>query len=293
VLPAFGDLVLSEFDQDTVVANAIGRRRKPGTGKRIPTSIGDYWADYDSSAYGAPAPSSGLFADSVAEALSVLLAGDSYHNAMMPLWRRLVDGAKAQGATDPALVIRAVKADVVSRAAVGAALYELTKSESFPDKATWDRCTAAIEEVLIRAIHGTSAVQSSSVLATYPNNAPTIASMGRQTYEHRVGERLVSVEMNTIHGVKSQTHAATLLLETSVSNSFDLNKLIPYLSGRKSLSGGELKPGTAAAVRCGFVAISRPQSLLCLAVKSDHVSSADRKKLEGRGWNIVDLAGST
>lgn len=290
VLPAFGDLVLSEFDGEAVLANAIGRRRKPGTGKRIPTSIGDYWAEYDSSAYGAPAASSGMFVDAVAGALSVLLAGDSYHDAMMPLWRGLGGWAKALGAADTAAVIRSVKTDVLSRSAVGAALYGLVKSGSFPEKVTWDQCTAAIEEALISAINGKSGAPPSG-FATYPQTMPTIELKGRQTYEHRVGERAVFVEMNTIHGVKSQTHSATLLLETSINNSFDLKNLIPYLSGRKSLSDGGLKAGTAAAVRCGFVAISRPQSLLCLAIKADHVSAPDRKRLQDRGWNIVDLTG--
>jgi hypothetical protein len=101
----------------------------------------------------------------------------------------------------------------------------------------------------------------------------------------------VFVEINTIHGVKSQTHAATLLLETSVQNSFDLKNLIPYLSGRKSLSKDVPKPGIAAAIRCGFVAISRPQSLLCPALKDDHVTPTERKRLEERGWHVMDIAG--
>ena len=91
------------------------------------------------------------------------------------------------------------------------------------------------------------------------------------------------IEFDTIHGVKGETHDATLYLETDRHGSSDLNRILPYY--------GVGKPGSSNLFdysrKLAYVGMSRPKKLLCVAmqaktyVKSKEVFSAD--------WEIVDL----
>lgn len=96
------------------------------------------------------------------------------------------------------------------------------------------------------------------------------------------GRRIV---FDTIHGVKGETHDATLYLETNRQGASDLNRILPYFGvgrcGSSNLHDSSRK--------LAYVGMSRPKKLLCVAMqaatyeKSNGVFDAD--------WEVIDLRG--
>jgi hypothetical protein len=91
------------------------------------------------------------------------------------------------------------------------------------------------------------------------------------------------VNLRTIHGVKGETHDATLYLETEHKGSSDLKRIMPLLLGN-ALPDKEIMERTR---RCVYVGMSRPRHLLCVAMKA--------KTYEGhegafaKDWEIIHV----
>ena len=73
------------------------------------------------------------------------------------------------------------------------------------------------------------------------------------------------IEIDTVHGVKGETHDATLYLETEKNRSSDIRRILPYW--------GIGKKGSQAiseySRKCVYAGMSRPRKLLCLAVRAE------------------------
>lgn len=106
-------------------------------------------------------------------------------------------------------------------------------------------------------------------------------------YSYTQGDKTINVEISTIHGVKGETHAATLVLETKF-RSFDIQKMIDYFleieSTRKSLPSNQEK-----FMKQLFVAITRPKYLVCLAMDKSGLPSPKQELAMTKGWKVVDL----
>lgn len=74
----------------------------------------------------------------------------------------------------------------------------------------------------------------------------------------------ITVSLSTIHGVKGETHDATLYLETEHYRSSDLRRIMPLFDGEK-LNSGDIYEKSR---RCAYVGLSRPRHLLCVAMKA-------------------------
>ncbi len=101
-----------------------------------------------------------------------------------------------------------------------------------------------------------------------------------------INGKIVENEVSTIHSVKGETHAATLVLETKNYN-FDIGTLIDYI-----LNENTVKP--TAVRKKGFmkmlyVAFSRPEHLLCIAMDKSRFPTEHINKSNYAGWIICDL----
>lgn len=90
------------------------------------------------------------------------------------------------------------------------------------------------------------------------------------------------IQFDTIHGVKGETHDATLYLETEMKNSSDIVRILPYL-GVGRVEKSMLYDYSRKLV---YVGMSRPRKLLCLAVQE---STYIRSKNAFQGWEVVDI----
>lgn len=93
----------------------------------------------------------------------------------------------------------------------------------------------------------------------------------------------ITVSLSTIHGVKGETHDATLYLETEHYRSSDLKRIMPLFDG-ETLNSGDIYEKSR---RCAYVGLSRPRHLLCVAMKA--------KTYEGhegafaKDWKVVSV----
>lgn len=127
--------------------------------------------------------------------------------------------------------------------------------------------------------------------------AGSLASLPENMIQHTDGFK---IELSTIHGVKGETHDATLVLETK-NHCFDLETMMPYLTENLPSDGhpnADLRenPHSRAAfkpnqrfMRQLYVATSRPKHLLCLAVHNDRIDNEQRDKLIEKGWSIQQV----
>lgn len=103
----------------------------------------------------------------------------------------------------------------------------------------------------------------------------------KNTYIDPIGGR--KIVFDTIHGVKGETHDATLYLETFMSNATDLKRILSYY--------GVDNPGTSHLYdsnrKLAYVGMSRPKKLLCVAMQSDTYNKS--KGVFDDEWNVIDL----
>lgn len=108
------------------------------------------------------------------------------------------------------------------------------------------------------------------------------------------------IEVGTIHSVKGETHDATLILETK-NHRNDLEIMLPFFNGflptlehpntrlRLTPLHNANPPQNKQFLRQLYVAISRPQHLLCLAIHRDHLSVEQGNDLENNGWCVKPI----
>lgn len=89
------------------------------------------------------------------------------------------------------------------------------------------------------------------------------------------------IVFDTVHGVKGETHDATLYVETEKNRSSDIKRVLPYLGVGKLGKGADVERSR----KCVYVGMSRPSKLLCLAVQE---STYIKSKNAFSNWNIVN-----
>lgn len=91
------------------------------------------------------------------------------------------------------------------------------------------------------------------------------------------------IEFDTIHGVKGETHDATLYLETDRQGASDLNRILPYY-GVGKLGSSDLFDYSR---KLAYVGMSRPKKLLCVAMQAKTFEKS--KGVFADDWEIIDL----
>lgn len=107
-------------------------------------------------------------------------------------------------------------------------------------------------------------------------------------YQEEEKEHEIPIKVNTIHGEKGETHTATLYLETYFKKVYDSHRIKDQLLGNCfEPKGNEIN----MAIKMAYVAMSRPQYLLCFAVQKKMIQGILEdptltKKLEDI-WDIL------
>lgn len=139
---------------------------------------------------------------------------------------------------------------------------------------------------LIKMLYEHFALAGQSIMSNLPLHfmEASLATRLRRTEENVFVDPLRGrrIQFDTIHGVKGETHDATLYLETEMKKASDIARVLPWLGiGRPSSSS--LYDYSRKLV---YVGMSRPKKLLCLAIQeSTYIKSKD----VFQGWEIIDL----
>ncbi len=91
------------------------------------------------------------------------------------------------------------------------------------------------------------------------------------------------IEFDTVHGVKGETHDATLYLETSRQNGTDLGRILPYY-GVGKVKDSDLFDHSR---KLAYVGMSRPRKLLCVAMQAKTYEKSKNTFVDD--WEILDL----
>ncbi|MGF1815694.1 hypothetical protein L4D02_13220, partial [Vibrio splendidus] len=105
-------------------------------------------------------------------------------------------------------------------------------------------------------------------------------------YAEEVSGRNICIEVDTIHSVKGETHAATLILETKF-HEYDVDQMLDYIIGtKKTKPKGVRKPKFMKQL---YVAMTRPKHLIGIAIDESRFPNVKRELAIANGWNVVDL----
>lgn len=96
------------------------------------------------------------------------------------------------------------------------------------------------------------------------------------------------VEVGTIAGVKGETHAATLVLESVFEKRYDVTEALPFLCGEKSSLSVKDEP-TLGRLHNLFVAATRPRQYLAFAMHRDRLAASRRSQLQSLGRSVEDV----
>ncbi len=122
--------------------------------------------------------------------------------------------------------------------------------------------------------------------ATEPPRATTTAATTKCQVFHQ--GRNLEFGLGTVAGMKGETHAASLVLESYGGNSkkFDVALGLEFIAGVASKKLAKLPKTQQAQMRNLYVAMSRPTKLLCLAANESRVPQNLRDALASKGWHI-------
>ena len=267
------------LDAERGIFKAIGYVGSPDTKG---TSIGDYWDGYqktNKSRY-----RSGYW-DMAAELSASLSSGEIY--CAEPTLRKLLAWTlrhagyreKEDGTELTASSIRGLLGDRYC-ARVLALAESVDKGLNSVD--------AAVRELVASIIGESAAAEAFSRLPAYftMRDAGTPENNGANNVyiDPTLGTK---IQFDTVHGVKGETHDATLYLETDKSRGSDIGRVLHLYGVRKRGATSALHEYSRKIV---YVGMSRPRKLLCVAVKS---KTYEDGKEAFRDWKVVDLRGDS
>ena len=93
----------------------------------------------------------------------------------------------------------------------------------------------------------------------------------------------IKVQLNTVHGVKGETHNATLYLETEHRRGSDLKRIMPLFEDKCFRNEGVYE----SSRRCAYVGMSRPCDLLCVAMRETTYEGHEPAFEDD--WNVIHL----
>lgn len=95
----------------------------------------------------------------------------------------------------------------------------------------------------------------------------------------KISSNGITLQFDTVHGVKGETHDATLYLETERKGVSDIKSILTYFGQ------GKLYQSSDYNRKCVYVGMSRPRKLLCLAIHKNTYENSD-KAFES--WEIIN-----
>lgn len=95
----------------------------------------------------------------------------------------------------------------------------------------------------------------------------------------KISSNGITLQFDTVHGVKGETHDATLYLETERKGVSDIKSILTYFGQ------GKLYQSSDYNRKCVYVGMSRPRKLLCLAI---HKNTYENSGKAFESWEIIN-----
>jgi len=96
----------------------------------------------------------------------------------------------------------------------------------------------------------------------------------------------LKIEITSVHGVKGQTHCATLYLESCYQGMHESERLSNQFLGN---SFNDTRVHHKSSVKMAYVGLSRPSDLLCIAIHKDRFNRC-LSKIDRNMWVIIEVS---
>lgn len=320
VLAAYGQHVLSSFDDGALaggLVTAVGARHQSASEvttdhSHFPKTVPHYWSGY-SAQVGRSDPHPPTLVQYVRVAQALVREGGGLSDGVEKIACGLVRLARRMGGRG-LLGQRGSRhrslVEILASTAEAAAAYRRFLLAYLVDweplsAESWDERKSDILKV-VAALGGSTgaAVSRDTFLSWEQDDQASLEvsagsfpqGMTRNVYRvDNAAGRSLDIRLGSVHGVKGQTHLATLLLSTYWYG-HSTRKILPWLLGDKAnLSGAG--PRDQKRLRQTYVAMTRPSHLLCLAIPlsvlGDSAAAREDKLcvLRKRGWSLAEVKG--
>lgn len=305
VLPAYAQHLIETFSREVLSRGdftAVAGVHRSDKTDRLPRFMGHYAPDYDPDVAGRQ-PKPGSFAQHLARARLELSASRNTHPVANYCAEGILHLVRQAGVEVPAGLRKSANRCLLerlpnddSRKLYAELLNRLIGSRCEPSKEAWTvnlmPAVLAIGEAIAgREIREPWAVEFlgwAEGKATEEGGGTPRKTANLFRYPH--DDPKVSIRLGSIHSVKGETHTATLVLE-SFHQTHHLKKLVPWLAGKRPKAGADNTGEDAALVerlKLHYVAMTRPSHLLCLAMRSDALTTKEREAIQARSWRIIE-----
>ncbi len=126
---------------------------------------------------------------------------------------------------------------------------------------------------------------------TNPEVEAVSEKVENRIYNFTTNGQEVKIHFDTIHGVKGETHSATLYLET-YNRVYDIgSKILEFIiSTERQRTRQRLNDSFRKRLPLGYVAMTRATHFICLAVHKDRYTENHRTYFENSSeWNVINL----
>jgi DNA helicase II / ATP-dependent DNA helicase PcrA len=298
VVPLFGDLVLKSVKPKILKEHGVcvvGGRVNPANHSKdnFPAFLGDYLDGYlppNSAKPAAPDTFLGYILDGRRKWIEFRTGSEPYAHAVsgvVALFRRMREGDEKDFPKNKTQLhqglLQAGKLMEFQRI-----IWALINPVVDLDEKTWLKSCEALINCLGFENHSAASRQFLvwERISAAPLMDKKATKISENVYLHRAGGLELPIRFDSIHGVKGETHAATLVVQT-FARQHDLPSILPALLHQTH--GNGLRAAVHGHCKRLFVGMSRPRALVCLAISSEHISEKDQASLTGCGWNVVKV----
>jgi len=300
VLDTYAKILIDEFSPEQLASGkffAIGGTHRPKQTKHLPYHVGDYWPSYDPNIAGREAKPS-----TFVQFMNVGRRNADKQNMTQPIVSKfaeavLIAALRSNPAT-PSYFGRmphrhALELLENNKTARNNYLQLVTTLATDPiplEEKLWESKFLPTVRLIVAEIAKTNALSSGTqTFLEWPQaDDPVSLDLPQQQstnlLEYPTTDPRVRIKVGSIHSVKGQTHTATLVLDTFF-NSHHFKMLKKWLFGEKIGGVGE-SDAYQKRLRLHYVAMTRAERLLCLAIRKDVFSEKEIQKLTTHGWRV-------
>ncbi len=297
VVPHYGRLVIDRLTEKEMASREVKAMctRKSGEGK-VPVGrhLVDYWPAYAEGQQIASMRTEsfwGLVGDTKKTLIEASLTSrvSDVRRALLLVLRAaaspLVDGVR-----DARALPRAAREFGVSGPIEGLTRHLAISGEKLSVVGERDATLKRVYEGLKPYLPDALEFESFSSLSVFDEPRPQGATNSTVSTRCQVSYlgRNLEFGLGTTAGMKGETHSASLVLESygGTSRKFDVALGLEYIAGIAAKKLDKLPKTQQAQMRNLYVAMSRPEALLCLAANEERVPQELRTALLGKGWHI-------
>jgi hypothetical protein len=297
VVPLFGNLVLKTVPPEILTKRSVcvvGNRVNPAHHARdnFPAFLGDYGNYYISPKAAKPATPDtflGYIVESRKKWAEAGTGAEPYNLAIsgiIALLRRSLPPDELEAAPRTKTMLHKAVMQNGSFGVFQKLIWQLLNPVNALDQKKWTACMTELLPLL--GISKPPQVALNFLAwedcgGAMPTRETKSAIQTEGFYLHRAGDVSLPIRYDSIHAVKGETHAATLVVET-FARQHDLKELLPVLTAAQH--GSQTRDSARGHCKRIFVGMSRPSHLLCLAISAQHINAAQITALAANGWKI-------